>query len=417
MKDEPPRIEVSTLLIRRISLFAHWWKDRPREEITFADLFNAVKTGRWEAATAQIRKANATDKNQADKLKKNLLPVVKPSGRFKGLKAGDLLEHSGVLCIDFDNLGEQLDIAKERFRNDPFAFAYAISPRGTGLKVFVPVAATNEAEHHACFDAAQRHFSKYAFATGALDTAPRNIAANCFCLSDPELWVASGVCEVFQPSEESLKEGGEKEIISKDSVDSKGSIGSMSQGNRRAKRRQAEDKLRGLPKAVQEAYRRCLANRSVQRGNRHAFLIKAIPALFEWLSTNTLLNLLLLHYDMHDGIWTTPRNDHEAEIRQMLLDWESRYIEALKQPEREAYTRIDESDDHAAFRICRYFAKKNGSFHMSYNQLGERIGKHREEARRIMLGLLGDNVLEIVEVGEAWADGKKPKATTWKWLL
>src|SRR5258708_36715679 len=165
MKDEPPNLEFSTLLNRLISLFANRWKDRPREEITFADLFNAVKTGRWEAATAQIRKANATDKNQADKLKKNLLPLVKPSGRFKGLKAGDLLEHSGVLCIDFDNLGEQLDIAKERFRNDPFAFAYDISPRGTGLKVFVPFAPTNEAKHHAWFDAAQRHYSNNTFST------------------------------------------------------------------------------------------------------------------------------------------------------------------------------------------------------------------------------------------------------------
>lgn len=136
---------------------------------------------RWRGKIEQIRAAFATGgKAEADKFKK-CLPAILPSGTFRKRASGELIQHSGIVHVDLDNLGAQVESWRDHIVADAHTLACFISPTGTGLKVFYRCDPTRP--HAESFDAAERYVKKHFGLTA--DPACKDVARLCFLSWDP----------------------------------------------------------------------------------------------------------------------------------------------------------------------------------------------------------------------------------------
>jgi hypothetical protein len=119
-----------------------------------------------------------------DSLKKRL-PAVTFSGRFKQRRSDSLIEHSGLLCLDMDSLGDQLPAVREQLLKSPHVLFLFVSPSGDGLKILFRISA-DPARHQDSFRAIFAHVLEL---TGQrIDESGKDIARLCFVSFDPDLY-------------------------------------------------------------------------------------------------------------------------------------------------------------------------------------------------------------------------------------
>jgi hypothetical protein len=125
----------------------------------------------------------ATDKKERQRLKKQL-PGVCFSGKFTKRFDNQCIEHSGLICLDFDGfetIAEMNDF-RNKINGDNFTFASFVSPSGLGMKVLVKIPAISD-NHKKYFNALEQHFACPYF-----DTTSKNLSRFCFIAYDPDLY-------------------------------------------------------------------------------------------------------------------------------------------------------------------------------------------------------------------------------------
>jgi P4 family phage/plasmid primase-like protien len=128
---------------------------------------------------------------------KKSLPGVLWSGRFRSRRKDDLDQHSGLLCADLDQLGDQLADVRSKLLRSPHLWALFLSPTGDGLKVVFRVRADAE-KHKATFRAVEEHVRKM---TGIqIDQSCSDVARLCFLSHDPDAYLNEDAIEL-QPLE------------------------------------------------------------------------------------------------------------------------------------------------------------------------------------------------------------------------
>lgn len=103
-----------------------------------------IKNGASKALVDEIR--HTQDKEKANNLKKNL-PSVCFSGKFSERKDDCLIEHSGYLVLDFDNVVDIKFSKNQLFKHD-YIKAVWISPSGNGVKALASIADENKHKEH-----------------------------------------------------------------------------------------------------------------------------------------------------------------------------------------------------------------------------------------------------------------------------
>lgn len=113
--------------------------------ISVEDALKRISDGKSKFQVEGIR--NQIDKEKSNKLKANL-PSICFSGKFgKNRKDEELIEHSGFLVLDFDDVYELRDKQTEIISHD-FVYACWVSPSGKGLKALIKIAdGTKHREH------------------------------------------------------------------------------------------------------------------------------------------------------------------------------------------------------------------------------------------------------------------------------
>lgn len=453
----PASIEVVGLLARPVSLFATVRTKRPPSQITIRDYFDGIVVGRWRAKIEAVRAANARSKEEAETLKKRL-PAITPSGTFRGLGDADFLAHSGILCIDLDDVGPSLAHTRARLQTLPCVLAVHLSPRGTGLKVFVVTTATTPEEHDLCWPAAEAELRPLLPLGVKLDPAPKSVVSKCFVSYDPAAWVADTPRIPLFPHDPLITLGSprtpltprrekRKRVISEGSMSDTG-CESLSMSDFRGKtlsaeaspyageiqqregdtktRQRAHLELKRMTPRLRSIYRQYIETKPVNRGERHAFLLKVILPLFEVLAEPVLVDLLRLHHRSQTGTWDAVLDFHMQEVKEVLDFYRSKYREALPPRERTVfYDRLNEEKRRAAFRICRGLAtcekaRESAVFYLSCGELATRIGCDRDTAHEILCEFKAERLIECVRVGDAlpikMPEGEKRKATTWRWI-
>lgn len=150
-------------------------KDVTGAVISISKALDRIRTGKSKETIEKIR--TAATKDDADEIKKTL-PGVCFSGRFSQRLDDRLIEHSGYIVLDFDDVVDLSEKRSELVANK-FISAVWVSPRGTGLKAMVRIA--DPAKHLGHFAALRSIFPD-------LDKSGRNVSRLCFESYDPDLY-------------------------------------------------------------------------------------------------------------------------------------------------------------------------------------------------------------------------------------
>src|SRR3982750_2003743 len=110
------------------------------ESIPLTLYLHEVQSGRWQDQVLQVRAIS--DKKRRDAMKKSL-PGVTFSGLFSKRKDDCLIQHSGIICIDIDDLGEDVEAFKEILIKDRYVYSCFTSVSGTGLRVLFRISAAH----------------------------------------------------------------------------------------------------------------------------------------------------------------------------------------------------------------------------------------------------------------------------------
>jgi hypothetical protein len=107
------------------------------------EVLERIRTGKSKELIEKIRLE--PDKQKRNILKKNL-PSICFSGKFETRSAKSLIEHSGLICLDFDQFPTEKEMKENRqkLESDKYTFALFTSPSGDGLKVLVKIPAEKE---------------------------------------------------------------------------------------------------------------------------------------------------------------------------------------------------------------------------------------------------------------------------------
>ena len=433
-------VAVAILLDRKVSLFGSCKTKEPPSDISVGDFLRAVQQGRWREPVERIR---AMGKTEADRLKVKTLPIVKPSGRFGTLRADSLIEHSGVLCLDFDELGATLEQTAQALQRDTHTLAVFRSPRGCGLKVFVAVAASDAGSHRLCFNSAQACLAGCVDDPRKIDTHPTNISANCFASWDAVAWWRTdGNIAVFPSTPTNRETSREKSpffttcgIIFENEYPLSPSsqpilLGAEECRGSGVKREEREEITESTPPrrftpGVLKLYARWVAHFPASQGSRNRVIVRVVPRLVHVVGESVIVAFLARFYDEAGGVFRDSRQQHlwqvQAMIAGVLRSYATNPIVRLSQRERDIYESLRDDRRRAAFRILRALSRvkgHNGSLTMTENHLGDRLGCHQESAARVLESLVKAGVLEITERGKQWAPGMTQRSPTiYRWGL
>lgn len=144
--------------------------------ISVEDALNRIKNGVSKDKVFEIRKTQ--DKEKANELKKNL-PSACFSGKFTDRKDELLIEHSGYIVLDFDNV-ENVEYSKNQTFKHDFVKAAWISPSGKGVKALVKIADGSKHKEH--FQALQETFTN-------LDKSGINVSRVCYESYDSDILI------------------------------------------------------------------------------------------------------------------------------------------------------------------------------------------------------------------------------------
>lgn len=110
---------------------------------------------------------------------KHWLPSVCFSGTFQTRTDSGLIEHSGYIVLDFDEVYEISEMMGKLSQHD-FIYAAWVSPRANGIKALIKIADTSKHIEH--FDALKEIFPD-------VDKSGRNVSRVCYESYDPNIYI------------------------------------------------------------------------------------------------------------------------------------------------------------------------------------------------------------------------------------
>jgi len=147
-------------------------------------ILNRIKEG--TESTKDLVKRIRLEKRKPERQElKKLLPAICFSGTFNKRTDSSLIQHSGLICLDFDGYDKSKELLqdKENLSKNKYVFSVFISPSGNGLKVLVKIPA--DAENHTnYFNSLEKYFNSPYF-----DKTSKNLSRVCYESYDPLLHI------------------------------------------------------------------------------------------------------------------------------------------------------------------------------------------------------------------------------------
>jgi len=145
-------------------------------------VLNRIKSGTSKEIINKIRAERVKEVRQ--ELKKKL-PAICFSGEFTKRNDTSLIQHSGIICLDFDGYEtkKELQNDKERMMKDKYVLSVFISPSGNGIKVLVKIPFDVD-NHINYFNSLNTYFSSPNF-----DKTSRNVSRVCYESYDPMIYI------------------------------------------------------------------------------------------------------------------------------------------------------------------------------------------------------------------------------------
>lgn len=149
-----------------------------RQTITVYSFIDIIKSDKYKVVAEAIRAE--PDKDRRNVLK-TALPSATVSGVFRERKKDGLARHSGLICMDFDKLGDKVSEYKEALRKDKHTLAIFTSVSGAGLAVIVQI---DPLKHLETFEALEKYY--YEHYSLVADVGVKDICRLRFFSHDPD---------------------------------------------------------------------------------------------------------------------------------------------------------------------------------------------------------------------------------------
>ena len=149
-------------------------------EHALEDIRNWIVEGNGKfASIIEAIRASSDEEKQAELKRK--LPGVMFSGTFAKRSSKELIQHSGLICMDFDYV-DQPDQVIDSMRFDPHLALAFISPRGNGVKAVFCI--PQDCNHREAFETV-RDYCATMYDLEA-DESGKDVSRLCFLSVDPE---------------------------------------------------------------------------------------------------------------------------------------------------------------------------------------------------------------------------------------
>jgi replicative DNA helicase len=162
--------------MNRVTFFRNIKSPNEPHHATLADALSRIRDGK---SRYQIEEYRAS----GDKKLKNSLPLVCFSGEFSRRADNDLINHSGLIVLDFDHV--DVEESKAFIGSDEYVRACWVSPSGDGIKAIVSI--TNPERHRDHFRALRTYFLKQY--NLEVDESGINESRACYESYDPDIVV------------------------------------------------------------------------------------------------------------------------------------------------------------------------------------------------------------------------------------
>jgi hypothetical protein len=178
----------------KISVFKDLLKSKDVPYIVDLEkIIQRIKVGKSITIIEKVR--NAPNKKEADKIKAQL-PCILFAGEFSERSGNGLVNHSGLMCVDFDKYENEQVMFEHRAileRNPNFLLLFT-SPSGNGIKGVVKIPEANKETHPKYFTAFQKEFD-----FDYWDKSCSNVDRVCYESYDPDIFVNYDAIE-FAPN-------------------------------------------------------------------------------------------------------------------------------------------------------------------------------------------------------------------------
>ena len=178
---------------------------------TLEDAWRYITGSEAAEATEQLR--SLTNKDEQRKFKSTHFDYVTFSGTFKKRGKGQLIHHSGLLCLDFDNVSDVESLFKRLLQDKCFMTRLLFrSPSGSGLKWVIQVDCADAEDHEEYFESLLEYCTQTYGITP--DQQCRDIGRACFLPHDPDAYLG----RIPQPKK-TKKKSSRKKTYSSDKLD------------------------------------------------------------------------------------------------------------------------------------------------------------------------------------------------------
>ena len=178
---------------------------------TLEDAWRYITGSEAAETTEQLR--SLTNKDEQRKFKSTHFDYVTFSGTFKKRGKGQLIHHSGLLCLDFDNVSDVESLFKRLLQDKCFMTRLLFrSPSGSGLKWVIQVDCADAEDHEEYFESLLEYCTQTYGITP--DQQCRDIGRACFLPHDPDAYLG----RIPQPKK-TKKKSSRKKTYSSDKLD------------------------------------------------------------------------------------------------------------------------------------------------------------------------------------------------------
>lgn len=163
----------------KVSIFKNLFDTDVPHHRTLEMCLSRIKLGKSKDKIEKIQSTD--DKNLKSELKKKL-PSICFNGTFRERNKSGLIEHSGLMILDYDNVNNP-KILKKQLQKIPYLVSCFISPSGNGVKALIKIPKDFE-KHH-------KYFKKFEedYPNEYLDQSGKDVSRVCFESYDPNIYI------------------------------------------------------------------------------------------------------------------------------------------------------------------------------------------------------------------------------------
>lgn len=169
---------------------------KPLRTVNLFQVYQVIRGDYYKTVIEKLRAME--DKEEQRKYKGKHLDYITPSGIFTYDDDKSLVKHSGILCIDLDDLEDVEEMKQKLISDDDFDTLLAFrSPCGHGLKWFIAIE-FGKCDHRTWYTAVRNYLMvKYGLSDKQVDSSCSNVSRACFMSYDPNAYIKKELIQFY----------------------------------------------------------------------------------------------------------------------------------------------------------------------------------------------------------------------------